>query len=52
MKVPKQLPVSEIIVFVTMILFSYGCEGKYPALKDGQNIHKNKVPIIAKVFEL
>jgi hypothetical protein len=49
---PKQLPVKEIIVLEIIILFSNGDVEKKPALKDGQNIHKNNVPIIAKIFEL
>lgn len=45
----KQLPVNEIIVLEIMRDFWNGLAGKYPALKDGQNIHKNSVPIIANV---
>jgi len=50
--VPKQLPVKDRIVLLIIKLFSYGCTGKKPALNEGQNIHKNKVPIIPKIFEL
>ena len=51
-KVPRQLPVNEMMVFMIMTLLPYGDTGKTPALKDGQNIHKNSVPIIAKMLEL
>ncbi len=51
-KVPKQLPVREIIVFAMIVLFSYGFVAKYPALNDGQNIHRKNVPKKAKTFEL
>jgi len=50
--VPKQLPVNAIIVLVTIILFLYAVVGKTPALNEGQYIHKKKVPIVAKIFEL
>ena len=46
----RQLAVSDIIVFPITIDFSTGEVAKNPALKEGQNIHKNKVPIIAKVL--
>lgn len=46
---PKQAAVSEMIVLVTTMDFSKGVAAKYPALNEGQNIHKNRVPIIAKV---
>ena len=36
----------------TMIDLIWGVSGKYPALKEGQNIHKNRVPIIANVIEV
>jgi hypothetical protein len=51
MNAPRQLPVKEIIVLIIIIDFYCPFTGKYPALNEGQNIHKNNVPIIAKVKE-
>jgi hypothetical protein len=51
-KVPRQLPVRAMIVFTMIRLLSYGEVGKKPALKEGQNIHKNKVPIKENIFEV
>ena len=48
-KVPKQLPVSDNMVFPMMRLLSNGLVGKKPALNEGQNIQRNSVPIIAMV---
>lgn len=50
MKAPKQLAVNAITVLPIIKLFSKGVLGKYPALKEGQNIHRNRVPIIANVL--
>lgn len=47
----KQLPVSAHIVLVTIRALSTGVVGKYPALKEGQYIHKKKVPKTAIEFE-
>lgn len=49
MNVDRHEPVNAIIVFDTIWVDWKGFVGKYPALNDGQNIHKNKVPIIANV---
>ena len=49
-KAPKQDAVSEMIVLLITMDFSRGVAAKYPALNEGQNIHKNRVPIIAKVL--
>ena len=49
MKVARQLPVKAIIVLLIIKDFWNAFYGKKPALKDGQNIHKKNVPIIAKV---
>lgn len=48
-KVLRQLPVSDSIVLLIINVLSKAFCGKYPALKDGQNIHKKRVPIIAIV---
>lgn len=50
-KALKQLPVSAQMVLVTIRALSTGVVGKYPALKDGQNIHRKNVPKTAIVFE-
>lgn len=49
-KAPKQLAVKDITVFPIIKLFSKGELGKYPALKEGQNIQRNRAPIIANVL--
>lgn len=46
-----QLPASEHIVLVTMRDLYNGLFGKYPALKEGQNIHKKNVPNTAILLE-
>ena len=48
-KVARQLPVNAMIVLLTINDFWNAFYGKRPALKLGQYIHKNNVPIIAKV---
>lgn len=52
MNAPKQLPVNAMIVLEMIMVLSWASGGKNPALKDGQNIQRNKVPIIAKVTEV
>lgn len=49
-KVDRQLPVKEIIVLLIMRLLCKPFYGKKPALKDGQYIHKNNVPIKEKIM--
>ena len=46
----RQLPLNEIIVLVTIRDLS-NCTLLRAELNEGQNIHKNKVPIIANVTE-
>ena len=46
----RQLPLNEIIVLVTIRDLS-NCPLLRAELNDGQNIHKNNVPIIANVTE-
>ena len=46
----RQLAASEIIVLPITNDFYTGVDAKYPALNDGQNIHKNRAPIIAKLL--
>ena len=45
----RQLPVKETIVFETIKVLWKSVSGKKAALKEGQNIQRNKVPIMAKV---
>jgi hypothetical protein len=52
MKAPRQLPVKATIVLEMMMDLSWAPAGKKPALKEGQNIQRNKVPIIAKVTDV
>ena len=52
MKVARQLPVRERTVLTMITVFSMGVSGKYPALKDGQNIQRKRVPIKAKMVEV
>jgi hypothetical protein len=49
---PKQLPVRDKIVLLIITLVSYGEFWKYPALNDGQNIQRKRVPIMEKIFKL
>lgn len=48
-KVPIQLPVNERTVLLMIRDLSKLVYGKNPALNEGQNIHKKRVPIIAIV---
>jgi hypothetical protein len=48
-KVARQLPVNEIIVLLMTRDFWNPFSAKYPALKEGQNIQRKRVPIIEKV---
>jgi hypothetical protein len=47
---PKQLAVNDMTVLLIMIDFYSGEVAKAPALKDGQNIQRNRQPIIEKVL--
>lgn len=47
--VARQLPVSDMIVLLTINDRWKPFYGNIPALNEGQNIHKKSVPIIAKV---
>lgn len=51
MKAPRQLPVNATIVLEIMMDLSWVPAGKKPALKEGQNIQRKRVPIIANVTE-
>lgn len=50
--VPRQLPTRDRIVLLITRERSYCESGKTPALNEGQNIHKNTVPIMAKAVEM
>ena len=50
-KVPAQLPIKDITVFIMMICLSMEVTGKSPALKDGQKRNKKNVPKKAYVTE-
>ena len=50
-KVPIQLPVRDRIVLVIICVFINGVVEKSPKLNEGQNIHRNTVPMKAKRFE-
>jgi len=51
MKVERQLPVSDSNVLATIWFCSKNVCAVTPKLKEGQNSHRNKVPIIANRFE-
>jgi hypothetical protein len=51
-KVARQLPVSDKIVFEMICVLVKGVTAKTPKLNEGQNIHRNKVPMKAKMFEV
>lgn len=51
MKAPRQLPVNDKIVFDIITVFYSPFTVENPALNEGQNIHKNRVPITAKVID-
>lgn len=50
-KVPRQLPVREIMVLPMICVFVKGVVENAPKLKDGQYIQRNSVPIKANRFE-
>jgi len=52
MKHPRLLAAKARIVFVTIMLRSKGVVEKNPALMLGQNIHRKKVPMSAKTFDM
>lgn len=51
-KVARQLPVNDNIVFEIIWLLVNGVFAKYPKLKEGQYIYKKRVPKKAKITEL
>jgi hypothetical protein len=52
MKVARQLPVNERIVLEMICVLVKGVVANNPKLKEGQNIHRNSVPIKAKIFDV
>ncbi len=51
-KEARQLPVKAKIVFDIICVLVNGVVAPTPKLNDGQNIHKNRVPMNAKMFEV
>lgn len=52
MKVARQLPTRDMIVFVIIWVFAKDVFANTPKLNEGQYIHKKRVPMKAKIFEL